>query len=53
MGMASAASGCGVYGTINRVMLDGFIADVIEPGSSVQTGGLEAYRELQGYVHDR
>ena len=37
----------------NRGTLHGFIAEVIEPGSTVQTDGLQAYRELQGYVHDR
>ena len=37
----------------NRSTLHGFIAEVIEPGSTVQTDGLQAYRELQGYVHDR
>ena len=31
----------------------GFIADAIESGSTVQTDGLQAYRELHGYVHDR
>ncbi len=37
----------------NRATLHGFIAEVIKPGSTVQTDGLQAYRELQGYVHDR
>jgi transposase-like protein len=37
----------------NRTTLHGFIADCIEPGSTVQTDGLQAYRELAGYVHDR
>lgn len=37
----------------NRATLHGFITEVIEPGSTVQTDGLQAYRELQGYVHDR
>lgn len=37
----------------NRVTLHGFIAEVIESGSTVQTDGLQAYRELQGYIHDR
>lgn len=36
-----------------RATLHGFIADAIESGSTVQTDGLQAYRELQGYVHDR
>ena len=33
--------------------LHGFIARVIEPGSRVRTDGLNAYRGLKGYVHDR
>lgn len=37
----------------DRVELHGFIADVIEPGSTVRTDGLQAYRQLQGYFHDR
>jgi len=37
----------------SRATLHGFIADVIEPGSTVKTDGLQAYRELQGYLHDR
>lgn len=37
----------------SRKTLHGFIADEIEPGSTVQTDGLQAYRELSGYVHDR
>lgn len=36
-----------------RVVLHGVIADFIEPGSTVRTDGLQAYRYLQGYVHDR
>lgn len=36
-----------------RATLHGFIAEAIEPGSTVQTDGLQAYRELSGYVHDR
>jgi transposase-like protein len=38
---------------LNRATLHGFIAEAIEPGSTVQTDGLQAYRGLQGYVHDR
>jgi transposase-like protein len=38
---------------LNRATLHGFIAEAIEPGSTVQTDGLQAYRDLQGYVHDR
>ena len=37
----------------SRKTLHGFIAEVIEPGSTVQTDGLQSYRELQGYVHQR
>jgi transposase-like protein len=37
----------------NRSTLHGFIADSIEPGSTVVSDGLQAYRELEGYVHDR
>jgi transposase-like protein len=33
--------------------LHGFIAQAIEPGSTVRTDGLNAYRGLQGYGHDR
>lgn len=36
-----------------RATLHGFIANSIEPGSTVQTDGLQAYRELNGYIHDR
>jgi transposase-like protein len=37
----------------NRATLHGFIHQVIEPGSTVVTDGLQSYRELEGYVHDR
>ncbi len=37
----------------NRQTLHGFIAESVEPGSIVRTDGLNAYRELAGYVHDR
>ena len=37
----------------NRATLHGFIAEAINPGSTVQTDGLQAYRELTGYTHDR
>jgi transposase-like protein len=37
----------------NRTTLHAFIAQAIEPGSTVVTDGLNAYRDLQGYVHDR
>jgi len=36
-----------------RTTLHGFIGQVIEPGSIVVTDGLQAYRNLKGYVHDR
>lgn len=38
---------------LSRISLHGFIAEAIEPGSTVRTDGLNAYRELQGYFHDR
>ena len=38
---------------LSRSSLHGFIGQVIEPGSTVRTDGLNAYRELQGYLHDR
>jgi transposase-like protein len=37
----------------NRATLHGFIVDSIEPGSTVVSDGLQAYREMEGYVHDR
>ena len=37
----------------NRATLHGFISDSVEPGSTVVSDGLQAYRELEGYVHDR
>jgi transposase-like protein len=37
----------------NRATLHAFIRQSIEPGSTVVTDGLQAYRELEGYVHDR
>lgn len=37
----------------SRATLHRFITEAIEPGSTVQTDGLNAYRELGGYVHDR
>lgn len=37
----------------NRATLHGFIQQSIEPGSKVVTDGLQAYRELEGYGHDR
>jgi len=36
-----------------KATLHGFIAHAIEPGSTVRTDGLNAYRGLEGYAHDR
>lgn len=36
-----------------RTTLHGFIAEAIEPGSTVRTDGWQAYREMKGYTHDR
>ena len=36
-----------------RTSLHGFIADVVEPGSTVRTDGLNAYLGLKDYEHDR
>jgi transposase-like protein len=36
-----------------RSTLHGFIAEAAEPGATVRTDGLQAYRELKGYTHDR
>lgn len=38
---------------VSRATLHGFIIQAIEPGSTVQTDGLQAYRNLNGYIHDR
>jgi hypothetical protein len=38
---------------LSRATLHGFIARTIEPGSTIRTDGLQAYRELSGYVPDR
>lgn len=38
---------------LTRDRLHRFIADSIEPGSTVRTDGFHAYRELSGYRHDR
>jgi transposase-like protein len=38
---------------LTKASLHGFIAQAIEPGSTVQTDGLNAYLSLEGYVHDR
>lgn len=37
----------------HRTTLHGFIAQAIEPGSTVVTDGLQAYRDLKDYTHDR
>ncbi|MGB8367799.1 MAG: IS1595 family transposase [Verrucomicrobiia bacterium] len=37
----------------SRATLHGFIGQSIEPGSTVVTDGLQAYRELEGYRHER
>ena len=39
--------------TADRVTLHAFVAEAVEPGSIVRTDGLNAYRELKGYQHDR
>lgn len=39
--------------TPDRANLHGFIRASIEPGSTVRTDGLQAYRRLTGYRHDR
>lgn len=38
---------------VRRQTLHGFIAQSIEPGSTVVTDGLQAYREMDGYTHRR
>lgn len=38
---------------LTRATLHGFIGDAIEPGSTVVTDGLNAYREVAGFIHDR
>jgi len=38
---------------LTKATLHGFIAQAIEPGSTVRTDGLNAYRGLEGYGHDR
>jgi transposase-like protein len=38
---------------LSRTNLHEFIRAAIEPGSTVRTDGLNAYRELNGYIHDR
>lgn len=36
-----------------RATLHAFIGQAIEPGSTVVTDGLQAYRDMRGYVHNR
>jgi transposase-like protein len=38
---------------MTKTSLHGFIEQAIEPGSTVRTDGLNAYRGLDGYLHDR
>lgn len=38
---------------LQQITLHGFIAEMIDPGSTVRTDGLPAYQGLKGYVHDR
>jgi transposase-like protein len=37
----------------SRASLHGFITESVESGSTVVSDGLQAYRELEGYVHQR
>ena len=37
----------------DRATLHGFIRSSVEPGSTVRTDGLNSYREIEGYVHNR
>jgi transposase-like protein len=36
-----------------RATLRSFIGQAVEPGSTVVTDGLQAYREMEGYIHQR
>ena len=38
---------------VTKASLHGFIAESIEPGSTVRTDGLNSYLGLENYVHDR
>ncbi len=38
---------------VTRSTLHGFIAESVEPGSTVRTDGFRSYMGLEGYVHDR
>lgn len=58
--VAAEADGAGIgrirlrrIETADRVTLHTFVAETVQPGSTVRTDGLNAYRELRGYEHDR
>jgi transposase-like protein len=60
LGVAAEKDGQGIgrirlrcLSDLSGASLHGFIAEAIEPGSTVQTDGLNAYLGLQGYLHDR
>jgi transposase-like protein len=38
---------------LTKATLHGFIAQAVEPGSTVRTDGLNSYLGLEGYAHDR
>jgi transposase-like protein len=38
---------------LKRATLHGFITDAVEPGSTIITDGLNAFRDLSGYAHER
>ena len=38
---------------MTKTSLHGFIKHAIEPGSTVITDGMNAYRGMEGYIHDR
>lgn len=38
---------------LSREALHGFIAQAVEPGSTVRTDGLPAYMDMTEYIHDR
>jgi transposase-like protein len=38
---------------LTKASLHGFVAQAVEPGSTVRTDGLNAYLGMKGYVHDR
>jgi transposase-like protein len=40
-------------GEATKAKLHGFIAQAVEPGSTIRTDGLHAYMGLEGYTHDR